>query len=78
MDLTNELVTHPVFGKGKIIDQESTRITIQFTKEIGVKQFIYPDAFEKYLNMCNPATAQSVLADLSTKKQQIVLQQQAE
>jgi len=78
LDLTNELITHPVFGKGKVISQENTRITIQFAKEIGIKQFIYPDAFEKFLNMCNLAAAQSLLADLSSKKQQIELQQQAE
>jgi len=78
VNLTNELVTHSVFGTGKVTGQENTRITIQFAKEIGIKQFIYPDAFEKFLNISNPKLAKSVLADLSTKKQQIQLQQQAE
>lgn len=78
MNLINETVTHPLFGKGKVTDQEHTRITIQFAKEIGIKQFIYPDAFEKFLNMCNPTLAKSVLAELSKKKQQNVLQQPAE
>jgi len=78
VDLTNELVTHSVFGTGKVTGQEHTRITIQFAKEIGIKQFIYPDAFEKFLKMSNPKSAKSVLADLSTKKKQIQLQQQAE
>jgi hypothetical protein len=64
LDLTNELVRHYVFGQGKVTHQEITRITIQFAREIGVKQFIYPDAFEKFLIMCNPIAAQFVLGGL--------------
>lgn len=75
MDLTNELVDHPVFGSGRVIRQEDRRITIEFSKEIGEKCFIYPDAFTKYLNMCNPAAAQNVQADLTAKTKQIKAQQ---
>lgn len=78
MDLTNELVEHPVFGTGTVISQDDRRITIQFSKETGVKRFLYPDAFEKYLNMCNPTAAQKVLADLSAKKEQIEKQRRKE
>lgn len=71
MDLTNELVSHPVFGTGRVISHDDRRITIQFSEETGEKRFIYPDVFEKYLNMCNPTAAQKVLADLMAKTEQI-------
>ena len=78
MDLTNELVEHTVFGTGRVISHDDTRITIEFSKETGEKRFLYPDAFAKYLNMCNPATAQNVLADLTAKTKQIKAQQRTE
>lgn len=70
-DLIGELVAHPVYGTGKVISQDDRRITIQFSEETGIKRFIYPDAFEKYLNMYNPEAAQNVLADLLAKTEQI-------
>ena len=78
MDLINELVEHPVFGSGRVISQDDRRITIQFSKQTGVKRFLYPDAFEKYLNMCNPAAAQNVQADLIAKTKQINAQQRTD
>lgn len=78
MDLTNELVEHSGYGTGIIISQDNLRITIQFSEEIEEKRFIYPDAFEKCLNMCNPAAAQKVLADLTAKRAQIEEQQRQE
>jgi len=76
MDLTNELVVHPAFGTGRVTNHDDRRITIQFFEESGEKRFIYPDAFEKYLNMCNTAAAQKVLADLIAKTEQIAERQQ--
>lgn len=78
MDLINETVEHPVFGTGKVIHHDAKRITIQFAKEIGIKLFVYPDAFDKYLKMCNPAAAQEVRTDLISKKQLIAEQQRKE
>lgn len=78
MDLTNEQIEHPVFGTGRVINQDDKRITIQFSEETGEKIFMYPDAFEKYLNMCNPAAAQKVKTDLLAKAKQIEKQRQKE
>ncbi len=61
MDLTNELVAHSVFGIGRAISQDGRNIlTIQFSEKTCVKRFLYPDSFEKYLTMYNPAVAQKV------------------
>ncbi len=76
MDLTNESVTHKVFGQGIVTCQENNRITIQFAREIGIKCFIYPDAFDGFLKMRDPKVAKSVLKDLRTKKQITQSQQQ--
>ncbi len=71
MDLINELVEHPVFGTGTVISQNNNRITIQFCEKVEEKRFIYPDAFKNCLNMCDPAIAQKVLAELTAKIKQI-------
>ena len=78
MDLTNELIEHPVYGTGSVISHDKRRITIQFAEEAEEKCFIYPDAFENCLNMCNPAAAQKVQADLIAKTKQIEVLQQKE
>ena len=78
VDLTNELVEHPVYGTGRVIIQDNRRITIQFSEETEQKRFIYPDAFDNCLNMCNPAAAQKVLADLIAKTKQIEEMQRKE
>ncbi len=78
MDLTNELVEHPFFGTGRVIVQDNQRINIQFSGETAIKRFIYPDAFERFLSMNNPAAAQTVLADLTAKKERIEEQQRKE
>ena len=78
MDLTNELVEHPVFGTGRVIIQDKQRINIQFSRETAIKRFIYPDAFEQFLSMYNPVAAQMVLADLAAKKERIEEQQRKE
>jgi hypothetical protein len=75
VDLANELVEHPVFGTGRVISHNDRMITIQFSEKTGVKRFLYPDVFEKYINMCNPAASQKVLADLTAKRAQIEEQQ---
>jgi len=78
MDLINELVEHSVFGTGKVIGQDDKQITIQFPEVKGGKCFVYPDAFEKYLTMCNPSLAEKVLADLTAKTKQIEEQERKE
>lgn len=54
MDLMHEQVCHRQFGVGTITSQTVTTITAKFCKEYGVKKFIYPSAFESFLELCNP------------------------
>ena len=44
MNLCGEYVTHKVFGRGKISEQENDCVTVLFSETHGKKRFIYPSA----------------------------------
>lgn len=71
MRIVNERIQHIVFGEGTIISHVDDRLSIQFSERYGIKQFFYPDAFEKYLRMNNPDLEFSVLKDLHDKQLRI-------
>ena len=49
MNLCGEFVTHKVFGRGKISEQESDSLTVLFGKKYGKKRFIYPSSLGTFL-----------------------------
>lgn len=67
----NEKIEHILFGEGKIIKQEADRISIVFSQKYGTRQFVYPDAFEKYLKFHDLEVERSVLEELNNKQKQI-------
>ncbi len=71
MILLNEKIDHIVFGKGMVIGQNGGRLTIQFSEQYGIKQFMYPDAFEKHLRLLKEDLEQSILKELNDKQQKI-------
>lgn len=58
MDLTNKQVVHKIFGKGSIVDWNDDYVVVNFKS--GSKEFVYPDAFEKYLTIVDKRAANSV------------------
>jgi hypothetical protein len=58
MDLINKQVLHKNFGKGNIVDCNAAYVVVQFKS--GIKEFVYPDAFEKYLTLVDKKAANSV------------------
>lgn len=58
MDLISKQVLHKIFGKGSIIDCNDSYVEVQFKS--GIKEFVYPDAFEKYLTLVDKKAADSV------------------
>ena len=58
MDLINKQVTHKSFGKGSIVDCNDAYVVVKFKS--GNKEFVYPDAFEKYLTLIDKRAADSV------------------
>jgi hypothetical protein len=58
MNLINEEITHKVFGNGSIVNHEGSVITVDFND--GIKKFVYPDAFGKFIKLNNRNTAQAL------------------
>ncbi len=70
MDLINKQVVHKSFGKGSIVDCNDDYVVVQFKS--GNKDFVYPDAFEKYLSLVDKKAADSVdkiLEKLETERE---------
>lgn len=74
MDLINQNVKHIKYGPGSITAEKDHAIWVQFQGEAGTKEFLFPEAFEKYLKACNPEVEQYTLEALQTKKEQIKLE----
>jgi len=55
MNIVHEQVSHLKFGTGTITAQDSSTVTVRFSKEYGSKKFLYPSAFKLFLNLCNPS-----------------------
>ena len=62
MDLLHQQVYHQTFGTGRIVRQEADMLTVSFP-EHGEKRFHYPDAFEKFLEPCDPAVRIALAAE---------------
>lgn len=71
MKLINKKVKHIVFGDGKVISQEAQRITVQFSEQYGIKQFVYPNVFGKYLKLYDANLETAVAQELLSKLIQI-------
>ena len=71
MKMINKEIKHVVFGKGSVVSQEAQRISVQFSEQYGTKQFVYPDAFGKYLKFHDASLDKAVMEELNSKQIQI-------
>jgi hypothetical protein len=55
MNMINKQVCHHQFGVGAITSQSMTTVTVKFCTKYGTKKFLYPSAFESFLELCDPA-----------------------
>lgn len=69
MNLINKEITHKVFGKGDIVDQDDSFITIDFNE--GTKTFVYPDAFGKFITLKDQDTARSLKKIISKREMEL-------
>lgn len=79
MDLLNEEITHKVFGKGDIVDQDESFVTINFNDD--VKKFVYPDAFGKFITLKDQDTAKSlkkIISQRETEREMLEKKREAE
>ena len=68
INLKNEQIKHKSWGLGDVVEQTDTYIKIEFS--VGIKQFQYPEAFEKFLKCSDTQLQEKILSDLADKKQQ--------
>jgi hypothetical protein len=64
MNIISEKVSHRKYGEGKITEQSETAITVEFCGEYGAKQFIYPFAFETFLELDNSAAQENIINEI--------------
>lgn len=77
MNLVNEMITHKVFGKGQIIEQDDAFITIDFEED--TKKFVYPDALGNFIHLKDQKVAKSLEKILiKTKKEKQLREQELE
>lgn len=58
MNLIDKKVTHKRFGLGRVVDYNDTSIEVHFATEN--KLFVYPDAFENYLEILDEKISDSM------------------
>lgn len=68
IDLKNEQIQHKSWGIGAVVGQTDAHIKIEFS--VGIKQFQYPEAFEKFLKCSDTQLQDKILNELADKKQQ--------
>ena len=66
-------VMHKTFGLGTIVSVDGKYIRVKF--DSAEKNFVYPDAFEKFLTLSDGTVSEEILADLKVaneKKERIL------
>ncbi len=74
MNLCGEYVTHKVFGRGQISEQENDCVTVLFSETHGKKRFIYPSALGTFLIPENKV----IVKQMKENDDRIALQKAAE
>lgn len=73
MVLDNLSVRHKTFGVGTVIATQGKYMTVRF--EIGDKNFVYPDSFERFLTLADGTISEEIATDLAraiAAKQEII------
>lgn len=73
MVLDNLVVRHKSFGVGTVVATQGKYMTVRF--EVGDKNFVYPDSFEKFLTLEDGTISAEIAEDLAraiAQKQEII------
>ena len=65
--LLNQIVIHPAFGRGQIINYKDGKLRVVFGSD--EKVFLYPEAFEKFLTFDDLKMQDVALSELQQKKE---------
>lgn len=66
MNLMHEQVNHLKFGAGTVTAQDPSTVTVKFSEEYGSKKFLYPSAFQSFLELCNSSVKEQMGSELKS------------
>ncbi len=66
MQLYSKQVMHKIFGEGKIVQHDDSYVQVEFP--VGVKKFVFPDAFGPFLTLSDQGAADFVKKIAQKKK----------
>lgn len=75
MTLINQQITHIRYGEGMVISHENDKMHVRFSANDETKCFIYPDSFEKFLKLKDPAMEKIIKKELDDRHKQILAQE---
>ncbi|MDR0936421.1 MAG: hypothetical protein LBM98_07080 [Oscillospiraceae bacterium] len=64
MNIINEKVSHKKYGEGRVSEQSESAVTVDFGGEYGAKQFIYPFAFETFLELDDSKARENITDEI--------------
>lgn len=64
----NSKVTHIIWGAGNVVAIDGKYIHVVFEGEIGLRMFVYPDAFDRYLEYQDAELQSEVKARLEARR----------
>jgi len=70
MNVMHEKVQHDKYGIGIVVGQTEAMIAVQFSRDYGIKKFLYPSAFEQFLVLCDLLVHEQMNAVLKQVRQQ--------
>ncbi|WNS40855.1 hypothetical protein [Paenibacillus sp. MMS20-IR301] len=75
MNLNHSQVEHIKYGTGTVVSHAEERITVGFAGVAGEKSFLYPEAFEQYLQVKDPKLQAQIREELNVKAEQAAAEQ---
>lgn len=71
MELLNLKVKHRKFGEGVIISNDNDKVIVHFPDINSDKKFVYPDAFEKFLQIDDKCVEESAKQGIAKMQEEI-------
>lgn len=76
MNVQNKEILHKQFGVGTIVRQTATTVAVRFRDQDEIKNFLYPSAFESYLELRDPCLKEQMNDELHLYQMRIEKERQ--
>lgn len=71
MELLNLKVRHKKFGEGVIVSNDNDKVIVHFPGINSDKKFVYPDAFEKFLQIDDKCVEEAAKQDIAKMQEEM-------